>query len=163
MTPWSETKGKKNRALATERQRQALELHKSGVGYQGIADRLGYAGPSGAYNAVEAALHKTLQEPADELRGLELERLDHLQVAIWDKATSGNLRAVDRVLRIMKRRSQLLGLDAPRRVAVSGEMTVRAMAEKMAARYGLDMTVVLAEAEWILHQVASHGPGHEEG
>src|SRR5215212_5566001 len=150
MAEWSETKGRKNRALATERQAQALALHKAGLGYQVIADRLGYAGRSGAYKAVEAALHKTLQQPADELRTLELARLDRMQVAIWDKAISGNLRAVDRVLKIMKRRATLLGLDAPRQVAVSVGVTVQQMAEKMAARYGLDMAELVAEAEWIL-------------
>src|SRR5215212_3194424 len=150
MSHWGETRGRKNRAVATNRQQQALGLHKAGVGYQVIADRLGYAGPSGAYKAVESALHKTLQQPADELRGLELERLDRMQVAIWDKATSGNLRAVDRVLKIMKRRAQLLGLDAPRQVTVSVGVTVQQMAEKMAARYGLDVADLVAEAEWIL-------------
>jgi hypothetical protein len=154
---WSETKGRKNRALAIERQAQALELHKAGVGYQVIADRLGYAGPSGAYKAVEVALQKTLQEPADELRGLELERLDRMQEGLWDKAIRGNLRAVDRVLKIMKRRSQLLGLDAPRQVAVGTEMTTQAMAEKMAVRYGLDVAAVLAEAEWILAEMRGEG------
>ena len=157
MTAWGETKGRKNRALATDRQRQALELHKAGIGYQAIADRLGYAGPSGAYKAVEAALHKTLQEPADELRGLELERLDAMQVAIWNKAIAGDLRAIDRVLTIMKRRSQLLGLDAPKRVAVAMDVTPQEMAEKMAARYGLDVAAVLAEAEWILAEMRGEG------
>jgi hypothetical protein len=157
MRVWGETRGKKNRALATERQQRALELHKAGVGYQAIADRLGYAGPSGAYKAVEAALQKTLQQPADELRELELERLDTLHRTLWPKAITGNLRATDRVLALMKRRSQLLGLDAPRRVPVSVEMTARAMAEKMAARYGLEVAAVLAEAEWILAEVRGDG------
>jgi hypothetical protein len=153
MAGWGETKGRKNRALATERQRQALELHRTGVGYQAIADRLGYAGPSGAYKAVEAALRKTLQPPADELRTLELERLDLMHQALWPRAVAGNLRAVDRVLSIMKRRSRLLGLDAPKTLAVS----VEAMAEKMAERYGLEVVAVLAEAEWILGTVRGDG------
>jgi hypothetical protein len=98
-----------------------------------------------------------LQEPADELRGLELERLDRMQEGLWDKAIRGNLRAVDRVLKIMKRQSQLLGLDAPRQVAVGTEMTTQAMAEKMAVRYGLDVAAVLAEAEWILAEMRGEG------
>jgi hypothetical protein len=160
MSHWGETKGRKNRAVATNRQQQALALHKAGAGYQAIADRLGYAGPSGAYKAVEPALRKTLQQPADEPRGLELERLDRMQVAIWDKAIAGNLRAVDRVLKIMRRRAQLLGLDAPRQVAVSVGVTVQQMAEKMAARYGLDVAEVLTEAEWILAEMRGEGGQH---
>ena len=112
-TEWSETKGKKNRALATERQRQALELHKAGFGYQAIADRLGYSGPSGAYAAIQSALRKTLQGPADELRKMEGERLDAMQVRLWPRAIKGDLWAIDRVLKIMDRRARLFGLDAP--------------------------------------------------
>ena len=153
MAEWSETRGRKNRALATERQRQALELHRTGVGYQAIADRLGYAGPSGAYKAVEAALHKTLQEPAAELRVLELERLDRLHEALWTRAIRGDLAAVDRVLKIMKRRAVLLGLDAPKTRAVAPDVTVERMVAWMAARYGLEAPTVLAEAERMLAEV----------
>jgi hypothetical protein len=158
MPGWSETRGRKNRALATERQRQALELYKAGIGYQGIADRLGYAGPSGAYKAVEAALYKTLQQPADELRGLELERLDALHAAVWPAAIRGNLRAVDRVLKIMKRRAALLGLDAPKKHHNAAATTMAAMAERMAADMGLDVTSVLAEARRILAAHTDHVP-----
>jgi len=158
MAEWSETRGRKNRALATERQRQALELHKAGVGYQAIADRLGYAGPSGAYKAVNAALQKTLQEPADELRTRELERLDRMHAALWPKAVSGHLRSVDRVLAIMARRSRLLGLDAPQRQHVAADLTLATFAEKAAAMSGLDSGSLLAEAERILAAVACEKP-----
>lgn len=106
---------------ATERQRQALELRKAGVGFQAIADRLGYSDHSGAYRAVKSALKKTLQEPADEVRALELERLDKLLLGLWPRATSGNDRAIDRVLKIMQRRANLLGLDAPQKVENTGK------------------------------------------
>jgi hypothetical protein len=42
-------------------------------------------------------------------------RLDELQNAIWQRATDGEVRALDRVLHIMARRAKLLGLDAPQR------------------------------------------------
>lgn len=98
---------------SAERQRQALELRKAGVGFQQIADKLGYADHSGAYRAVATALKKTLQEPADELRAIEVERLDQLLLGLWPKAIKGDTWSVDRVLKIMERRSALLGLDAP--------------------------------------------------
>lgn len=100
------------RALeAVNRQRQALELRLAGKQYVEIAEALGYANHSGAYRAVQTALKKTLQEPADEVRKLELSRLDTLLSELWEK--NDRPIYVDRILRIMERRSKLLGLDAP--------------------------------------------------
>ena len=153
-------KATKHALEALDREVAALELRRAGCTYDVIARRLGYRNRSGAWHAVRAGLTATLAEPADELRGLELERLDRMQVAIWDKAITGNLRTVDRVLKIMKRRSALLGLDAPRQVAVSVGVTVQQMAEKMAARYGLDVAEVRTEAEWILAEMRGAGGRH---
>jgi hypothetical protein len=63
-----------------------------------------------------AALKATLQEPADELRKMELERLDRLLLAVWGQAAKGNQGGIDRALKIMERRAKLLGLDAPTKV-----------------------------------------------
>jgi len=104
---------------AHDRQLQALELRKSGVSYPAIADTLGYRGKQGAFEAVKAALKKTLQEPADELLVLELERLDAMTLAIASQVRAGNFGAIDRNLRIMKRRAELLGLDAPTKTALT--------------------------------------------
>ncbi len=52
-------------------------------------------------------------ERVDELRTLELERLDALLAAQWEAAMSGDVRAADRVLRVSERRSRLLGLELP--------------------------------------------------
>jgi len=109
---------KMEQAMAVDRQRQALELRRAGLTFQQIATRLGYAHAAGAYHAVQRGLKVTLQEPADELRTLECARLDALQEKVWSKAIAGDARSVDRVLAIMKRRSRLLGLDAPQTTAV---------------------------------------------
>ena len=142
---------------AVDRQRQALELRKCGHTYQQIARALNYRAASGAWHATQRGLKTTLREPADELRQLELARLDTLHHALWDRAIAGNLRAVDAVLRIMKRRASLLGMDAPKRLGVSVEMTMRAMAERMAVRYGLDASALVAEAEQILGEMRGEG------
>lgn len=93
------------------RQLEALELRKQGLGYQAIADRLGYKNVSSAYQAVQAILKATLREPADELRRIEAERLDSLMTAVYRRAQDGDEKALDRVLRVMERRARLLGLD----------------------------------------------------
>lgn len=65
-----------------------------------------------------SALKKTLQEPARDVRLLELGRLDALYMEVFRQARSGVLGAVDRCLRIMERRAKLLGLDAPTQVLI---------------------------------------------
>lgn len=114
----SESKTSQRRLEAIENQRKALELRKAGVTFVVIAEQLGYRGPSGAYRAVMSALKRTLQEPADEVRTLELERLDALLLALWAQAKQGQQGAVDRVLKVMERRAKLLGLDAPTKTDV---------------------------------------------
>lgn len=99
----------------TEKERAALELRKGGMTFDRIADELGYADRSGAWKAVNAAMNATIQEPADELRRLEVERLDALLLAMWGQALGGSTWHVDRCLSIMDRRAKLLGLDAPTR------------------------------------------------
>lgn len=102
-----------NRIDAAERQRKALEARKAGASYDQIARQLGYAGTSSAHKAVTSALRKLIQEPADELRHLELTRLDALLIVVWQQAMKGSLPAIDRAIRLMERRAKLLGLDAP--------------------------------------------------
>ncbi len=80
---------------------------------QEIARRVGYRSASGVHRAIVSGLKKTLQEPADELRTMEAERLDRMLEGLWQKAISGDTWSVDRVLNIMERRARLLGLDRP--------------------------------------------------
>lgn len=113
----SESKTSERRLAAAEKQLNALELRKAGASFQLIADKLGYGGPSGAYKAVESALLKTLQEPANEVRKLEVERLDGMWLALYPAMRSGDPSAIAQGLKIMERRAKLLGLDAPTKLA----------------------------------------------
>lgn len=115
-----ESKHSERRLKAREKQRQALELRKGGATYRAIADALGYRGPQGAQAAVESALKLTLQEPADRVRQLELERLDTMVLALWSGVRGGDLGTIDRMLKLMKRRAELLGLDMPVKLEHTG-------------------------------------------
>jgi hypothetical protein len=146
-----ENRASEKALLALERQRQALELRKAGVGFQQIADQLGYGGPSGAFNAVARALQKVIQEPAEAVLALELARLDAMLLGLWPKARAGHASAVDRVLKLMDRRAKYLGLDAP--VKVDLRQVVREMGETYGltpdelATLQLDVTAFLAESK----------------
>ncbi|MDD2920990.1 MAG: hypothetical protein PHQ36_01780 [Anaerolineales bacterium] len=107
---------------AIDKHSQALKMRQAGASYDDIARALNYKSASGAYNAIKSALKKTLQEPADELRFLELSRLDEALKAIWPDVKKGSLFAIDRFLKIGERRSRLLGLDAKTEISLQGEI-----------------------------------------
>ncbi|TDC63894.1 hypothetical protein E1258_09620 [Micromonospora sp. KC207] len=134
---------------AAERDAEACRLRARGLSYREIAEQLRYADAAGAHRAVQKVLRDTVQEPADELRHLEVVRLDALLAVAWDVlerehvAHSGGklvmvagedgvevplrddaptLAAIDRVLKIMTRRAELLGLDAPRKIEQGGQV-----------------------------------------
>ena len=130
---------------ARDRQRRTLELRRAGATYEMIGEQVGYSSASGAAKAVSAALKLMLREPADEVRQLELDRLDRLLLAVWSRAIGGPGKpsddfAIDRCLKIIKQRAELLGLNAPQQhvVGVEHEIVVNVV--------GLDVQPVLPES-----------------
>jgi len=110
----------------SERKAYAMKLRTAGLNYreihQEMIKRYGKdALPSTyderyAYRDVKAELDRLRSsslDTAQDLRLLELDRLDQLQTAILGDALAGNLKAVDRVLKIMDHRAKLMGLFAP--------------------------------------------------
>ncbi|WP_158604502.1 hypothetical protein [Nocardioides mangrovicus] len=93
---------------------RAVELLAEGSSYEEIARQVGFTNRGSAHRAVSKALAEREVESIDEFRELELARLDQLQVAVWDDAMNGQIKAIDVVLRIMGKRDRLLGLDKPR-------------------------------------------------
>lgn len=100
----------KSLAEARIKRAHALKLVSEGKSYDEIADAVGYRQRGSAHRAVFKALAEREEEAVDNLRALEGARLDHLQLALWDKAMDGDPRAVDSVLRIIQERSRLMGL-----------------------------------------------------
>lgn len=104
---------------AAERRQQATALRLKGYTYAEIGAQMNI-GRAQACKLVTAEMARTAAEAqgtTDALRALELDRLDAAQVAIWARAMNGELDAIDRVLKISARRSALLGLDRPVKVA----------------------------------------------
>jgi len=135
--------GRYTRGLSTaEQDAEACRLRARGRTYEQIGADL-HLSKSSAYEAVQRALADTVREPADEVRQLELLRLDELHRAalgvmeathyVVDKGTVVQwegaplvddgpvLAAIDRLLRIQERRAKLLGLDAPLKVSAEAE------------------------------------------
>lgn len=130
-------------ATLTTAQRAALaaELRSKGWTYTRIAEHVGYTHRADAYNAVKKVLEETVREAGENVRALELERLDRLEAAAnevleREHVTVSNgrvvvlhetplpddgpvLAAIDRLLKIQERRARLLGLDAPTKQAIT--------------------------------------------
>ena len=74
------------------------------------ADRSSTDGP---LRVVAEALRVQTLEAVGELRSLEVERLNSLQVAMWQKAMDGDVPSAMAVVRCIMSRCRLLGLDGP--------------------------------------------------
>lgn len=94
---------------------EALNLRRTGMGYRDIAKNLGVS-PKRAYEIVSQAFEELKNDQhhtAEEVRAIELERLDKMLESIWPKVEKGDVAALDRAVKIQERRAKLLGLDAP--------------------------------------------------
>lgn len=137
-----------------ERRAEIIQMRLDGRSLQEIGDHMGITAVS-VHNVITRALTSMAKEPAEELRGLELARLDTLyaeamnvlrsftpllhngkiiQIPVIDRNgeivkdpdtglprtslaedKAARLAAVAAAVRVMERRSRLLGLDAPSR------------------------------------------------
>lgn len=104
-----------------EQERLALEYRKAGYHYDVIADKLHLANKGAAWKVVQRALRRMVKEPAEDVRALELARLDDLLLGVWDRAKRGDVLSIDRVLRMQERRAELQGLDAPQKRQIGGD------------------------------------------
>jgi hypothetical protein len=82
-----------------------------GLTFQEVADREGYASRGTVHRIVQQTLAQHEAENIEELRALELARLDALQAAFYEDAVAGDLAAAQLVLRIIAARTRLLQLD----------------------------------------------------
>lgn len=105
--------------------KQALDMRLGGKSYPEISDALQYSGPGAVFNAIQRLLRFHEHEGVKELRKVESARLDEMLKKLWAKAVLGQKEAVELVLKIMKRRAALVGLDVPVEVHYSGEVEVK--------------------------------------
>lgn len=120
-----------------ERIAMALAMRTRGASYREIGSALGMS-TGNTYKMIQKALTEIIAEPAENLRKLELEKLDRLERIASDilgeqyehVAANGKLAgvldprprlmAIDRLLKVGESRRKLLGLDAPTQVEVTG-------------------------------------------
>lgn len=99
------------RALsAAERSAKAMNMRAARAPWTLIAQECGYSSKGAAHTAVKRELGKLPKVAAQELRETELESLDLLEGRLFAKALTGNLGAVDRILKVKEQRAKLVGL-----------------------------------------------------
>jgi len=128
----AKSKGHPDYLVAAERRASVFHLKKQGLTYRTISKAMieKYPGrlPKGyderyAYKDVMAVLdklNKEIKADAEQVRRMELERLDNMFVKNFTRAVKGDPKAVLSCMRIMDRRSRYLGLDAPTKNEVFG-------------------------------------------
>lgn len=135
--------GRPNRvaeAVSREREARCFELRKTGATFATIGSQLGIT-ESGAQRAFRRALRRyPPQDGVDEARALEAVRLDAMQEGVWPRAASGEEKAIDRVLAIMKRRAELFGLDTPVPLTV---LLLQKLEREVAAMSDADLLAIL--------------------
>lgn len=98
------------------RNQKALDLHLAGASYRTISEQLNISLGT-AHTAVKEALASRVSAVGSEMVDVELARLDAMLMGLWPDASKGNVHAVDRVLKIGERRTQLLAIRGKRVVA----------------------------------------------
>ena len=96
---------------------QALRLRRMGLTYAEIAERVGYANESGARKAIKQANAKIIRDDNLALVGWQMDQIDIAISVVMQRIQrndSESLWAVDRLVPLLKRQSELMGLDAPK-------------------------------------------------
>lgn len=133
-------------ANAAEKRARALQLRIGGATYDQIAQQVGFSGRGGAYRAVAQALRDIPREAADELRQLELERFDTIQIRLMQKLGQGDLTVVPNLLRLAEQRARLLGLNKPEQLQLQAEVHVQDDQQTARQRAAIEAAVARRDA-----------------
>ena len=110
-------KASKHRIRNREQTEKALRLRTAGASYSAIGEALGLS-KTRAYDLVMAGLaeaNEKVSEAAMEAKAVELARLDAIVLSHFPNRNQP--RSAEILLKASKRRSEILGLDAPAKIA----------------------------------------------
>ena len=136
------------RKRQAEECREALRLHVMGLTQPEIADHLAiHFGRLYSQSTVSRRISRAVQRytipEIQDIKRVELARLDALLEAMSSRLVAGDPRAVQQALGIMDRRSKYLGLDKPVQAEVAVTVTpdlssvedrLRLLAERLAVQ-----------------------------
>ena len=97
-----------DRAVARYRAATAVAFRMQGMGYNDIARELGYAGPSGAWHAVDRCLRRKELKVADDFYAMTMADLEMIHARSWSGAMAGDRKASRVCLRTVELRIRLI-------------------------------------------------------
>jgi hypothetical protein len=106
-----------------ERDLKNVQLRKTGMHWQAIADELGYSSPGHAHDRFMAVMQDYPREDIDTARNLIADRHEACIAAMWPAAMEGQGWAVDRITRNLEALAKLWGANRPEKVEISAGAT----------------------------------------
>lgn len=106
-----------NQATVAEQQEHCYDRRLAGWTLQAIADETGLAIGT-VHKRIQARIEARVQPKADELRAVEVDRLDRYLKRLDEQIEQGYAiaRNTEVAVRVSERRARLLGIDAPQQV-----------------------------------------------
>lgn len=116
--PRRESETGTRRLRGSERRKKACELRLAHWNYEQIGEELGITKQAAHYHVKKALaeLRAKTEESAEDIRSLELTRLDAIAAKLIMRSLKDDDAATDRLLRVMQRRADLTGIDAPQKI-----------------------------------------------
>lgn len=103
------------RVQRAQRRNRVLALAAAGATNVRIAELLGLS-EQGVSSIILRSLEKYAEsdlQKVENVRAMQLQRLDRMLTSIWPKVEEGNLKAIDRALRIEVQRAKIAGTERP--------------------------------------------------
>jgi hypothetical protein len=114
---------------AHEREALAVQMRRLGYEYDEIAAKCGYADKSGAWRALKRVRERMLVEDERTAALYQAQQINLALTQVMTRIAEGGkdvLWAVDRLVPLLKRQSELLGLDAKRNeITNAAQMVIR--------------------------------------
>lgn len=103
--------------MVAEEQIECYELRLKGLSFQAISTATGLSVGT-VYNRVKSEIDARVLPLAEEVRKMELDRLDRYLVRLDEQIEAGRsvARNVEVAVKVSERRSKYLGVDAPEKV-----------------------------------------------
>ena len=115
-----------------KRRKEVIQLREAGATWADIADTIEERHGAGAlpnhwgkryacqdFHRALGKLQEEVRDRARSVREMELKRLNRMQRGLWQSAINGDTDAARTVVKLMKRRASLLGLDEPEELDVT--------------------------------------------
>ena len=130
---------KKNSADVAEEQAQCYRLRLAGMTLEQIAKQTDLSKAT-VHNRITAQIKETVEPLAEEVRKMQLDRLDEWLMHLNGQIRQGRqvARSIEVALRVEERRAKLMGVDAPEKTQSEHSFTASPdLQERIAAAQAL--------------------------